>query len=215
MTTLVTIPDAAGFAHALVVCSTHRTPTRDEVVVLVESLGQQHDVLLSRARVEELHAALGEWLERGWPGVQPVQGPTSFDVIRHWQDVATRQRVDHERAMADLHRQLDAAIALIPPERRSVDLADVVEQQSALWHRLDTEHRAAGRALAKARGALFEIGWGPARGGELSRDGMIRVAQTVHQATHPGGAPTPDAVPEAPVYDVQQLDLFDALAEVA
>jgi hypothetical protein len=116
----------------------HRRPTSDDLVLSVRhrTTGDPRSVLLSRAQVRELLDWLAGWYEHGWAGVRREEGPTSADIIGHFEDIAIRERIraDHERA--DAHRLLHAAIALIPAGHRSHDLDDIALAQGRAWARL-------------------------------------------------------------------------------
>lgn len=53
----------------LVVGGRHVKPITDELLVSVHHAMQQHSVVLARQSVRYLHAALGRWLNEGWPDV--------------------------------------------------------------------------------------------------------------------------------------------------
>lgn len=59
------------------VCGRHIKPITDELLIAVEhrTTGAAKAIVLSRPRVRELHAALGRWLDEGWPGVTQTEGP--------------------------------------------------------------------------------------------------------------------------------------------
>jgi hypothetical protein len=60
---------------ALRITGRHVTPCTDELLVTIEHAMQRHSVVLSRPAVRELHAALGRWLDEGWPGVAHTDTP--------------------------------------------------------------------------------------------------------------------------------------------
>lgn len=57
------------------ICGRHIKPCTDELLIVVEHAYQQHGIVLSRPTVRDLHAALGRWLDEGWPGVDPSETP--------------------------------------------------------------------------------------------------------------------------------------------
>jgi hypothetical protein len=72
------------FEHAdgvdvLVVTARHHRPVTDELLVQVfhRTVGATRSALLDRAAVAELHDALGQWLQTGWPGVAKTEGRSS------------------------------------------------------------------------------------------------------------------------------------------
>lgn len=117
-------------------------------------------VLLSRAQVRDLHAWLGAWLAEGWPGVAPQEGPTNADVIEHYRDVASRERIaaDHERIRVG--RLLAAALTLIPAEARAgePDLAAIANDEAAAWKRLQDDADRGENARRIFVQGLHEIG---------------------------------------------------------
>jgi hypothetical protein len=58
----------------LQVTARHVVPMTDDLVLRVfhRTTGSGRSALLNRAAVAELHAALGAWLDDGWPGVTKV-----------------------------------------------------------------------------------------------------------------------------------------------
>ena len=58
------------------VTARHVRPITDDLLVKVfhRTTGGGRSALLDRAAVAELHAALGAWLDDGWPGVRKEVG---------------------------------------------------------------------------------------------------------------------------------------------
>lgn len=67
---MATIYTAHDGQDQLVVGGRHVKPVTDELLISVRHyVAQPRSVVLSRADVEALHLALGDWLETGWPDV--------------------------------------------------------------------------------------------------------------------------------------------------
>lgn len=62
----------------LQVTARHRRPLTDDLLIQVHhrTTWSGRSALLDRAAVTKLHAALGKWLEDGWPGVPKQEGAT-------------------------------------------------------------------------------------------------------------------------------------------
>lgn len=185
----------------------HATPITDDCVLTVGyHSGNDKSVLLTRARAAELHEWLGTWLEHGWDGVKQVDGESTADVIDHFRDIAVRKGVELDRARNQFHRDLDAAIALIPADRRTHDLATVATEQSQIWHRQQAQID----GLERFRVAIVSVLHDMLGARGLTVEQALKALQkTVDKYNHPK---TPDALPttDAPIYD--QTELF---AEVA
>lgn len=186
--------------------SRHTPPITDDAVLTVGyHSGNDKSVLLTRARATELHEWLGTWLERGWDGVKQEDGESTADVIDHFRDIAIRYKLDLDHARSDFHRDLDAALALIPAELRTVELAKVAAEQSRHWHRQQAEIEGLERFRLAVVSLLFEM----SQARNLTGEQALRALQrTVDRYNHPkvDDAKLPTA--DAPVYDHGQLDLF-------
>lgn len=201
------IQDSAGSNTMLTAGPIHVKPISDDLVLAVvhRTYAQGRSILLSQAKARELHEWLGRWLEHGWPGVPRQEGPTSADVIKHYQDIAIRERIAADHVRSDCGREVDAALALIPVDKRSVDLVAVARAQSELWHRITAERDALEQTRLSFLTALHEMA--DAKG--ATADQLRAVAGKVSaRHAHPKVKPVPDPVPNAPVYRHEQLDLF-------
>lgn len=187
----------------------HDPPCTDDLVIGVEqrTLGiyGRRTLLASRAQVQELHGWLGRWLTEGWPGVRRVEGPTSEDVIEHYRAVMVREQVAADHARIDYARRLDAALALIPAERRTTDLDTVVKAQSELWARLTAERDALESTRVAFVSAMHEIAHATVATADQLR---AAAAKASSRHAHPKTKAQPEPAPDAPIYEIVQLDLF-------
>lgn len=185
---------------------------------IVASIGHRYasrSVLLSRAKVAELHEFTGKWLAEGWDGVPQVEGPTTADDIEHFRDIAVRYQIAADHARIDGNRRVDAALALIPAEHRSVDLEVVAKAQSEIWRRLQTERddleelrcawlMAMFRIADLTDAVLAEPKTAPAVRTYITKALAMQDRILASRAgREPKGEP-----PDAPIYDVEQLALF-------
>lgn len=204
------IQDAPGSNHVLRLGPRSDRPSTDDVVLAVghRTYGGGSSVLLARAGVRKLRDWLTTWLDQGWPGVPAVEGPTDVDVIIHYQEIAVRERIAADRARCEAARMVDAALALIPPEHRSADLAAIAAEQSRHWHRLSGERDALEGIRRHLVMDLLDIHHATG----ASADQLRRAAATAldrHNRTQPKG-PLPET--DAPVY---QLDLLTELGRAS
>lgn len=187
---------------------------------LVASIGHtggysRRAILLTRAQVAELHEFTTKWLAEGWPGVPQVEGRSTADVVRHFRDIAVRYQVEADHARSDTIRQVDAALALIPADRRSVDLAVVAKAQSEMWRRLQTERddleelRLAWLGAMWAVAELSDAVFAKPEAGAKVRAHIRKMIDRQDRilSDRSGRAPKGDP-PDAPMYDTEQLALF-------
>jgi hypothetical protein len=192
----------------LAVSARHKKPITDDLVVTCRQSYSERPILLSRAQVGELHDWFGKWLAEGWDGVPHTEGPTTADVIRHFQDVAVRARVELDHARSDHYVQEQALLALLPAERRSADLAKVAAWQSEQWARIE----ATSVELENFR--LTFVGFVHTLEEAGTRADPAKVLAAMQKMLRRFNHPTPklpDPVPDAPVFtpDVEQLSLFE------
>lgn len=187
---------------------THHPPLSDTLVIAVRHRSGYggRSILASRAQVRELVDWLTRWLEHGWPGVPRAEGPTSVDVIEHYRDIAVRERIAADRVRREAGRQVDAALALIPAGRRSVDLEQVAKEQGTLWHQLTARADALETTRVQFVAALVRMSQATGATADQLR---AAARKTLDRYNHPPGKPMPDPVPDPPIYDVVQLGLFE------
>lgn len=185
----------------------HAKPMSDDVVLAVthRTYDQGRSTLLTRAKATELRDWLDLWLDEGWDGIPQQDGETTSDLVRHYEDVAIRARIEADRVRAEANRQIDAALALIPPDRRTVDLQRVVDEQTRVWNLLTGEHQAREKAMTGIVSALIEM-WQAAG---ATADQLRKAARvTLDRYNHPKPVKQPSG--DAPIYRMEQLSLFDA-----
>lgn len=184
----------------------HKQPISDDAVLTVGyHSGSDKSVLLSRARAAELRDWLSLWLERGWEGVPQVDGESTADVIDHFRDIAIRYQIERDHARTDAAREVDAALALIPAELRTVDLVKVAEEQSRHWALLQAERNALENFRLACVSLVFEI----AQAKNASDDDIRKALDKfLDRHNHPE-VKMPAVVPDAPIYDAAQLQLFE------
>ncbi|GAA2346627.1 hypothetical protein GCM10010170_033540 [Dactylosporangium salmoneum] len=139
-------------------------------------------------------------------------GESTADVIDHFRDIAVRYQIERDRARTDAAREIDAALALIPAELRTVDLVKVAEEQSRHWARLQGERDALENFRLACVSLIFDID----KAGQISADDIRKALHRfLDRHNHPE-AKMPAVVPDAPIYDHEQLCLdFDAPQKVA
>ncbi|MER7278363.1 hypothetical protein ABT369_28380 [Dactylosporangium sp. NPDC000244] len=191
----------------------HKTPISDDAVLTIGyHSGSDKSVLLTRARATKLRDWLNVWLEHGWEGVPQEDGQSTADVIDHFRDIAIRYQIERDRARTNAAREIDAALALIPAELRTVDLVKVAEEQSRHWAQLQAEVDALESFRLACVSLIFEID----QAGDIGAD-VIRKAlhKFLDRHNHPK-AKMLAVVPDAPIYDHEQLRLdFDTAEEIA
>jgi hypothetical protein len=154
-------------------------PTSDELILSIGHISYGgKTALLSRSKVQEIHNFLGDWLAKGWPGVPQVDGESNADVVRHYEDIAIRERINADHARIDAARQVAAALACIPPERRPADLEDVAREQATYWVRLQQQHD----ALEAARSALIALEFATDATADQLRSAAGKVVEKVNRA---------------------------------
>jgi hypothetical protein len=105
------------------VCARQAEPSTDDVVLSVKDpLGYGRSILLDYDRVERLHAALGEWLTNGWPGVQHRPGGDA----RRAAEYAARVSAETARRAAEEAR-------LAAPCAPDGDLSDPGKPSHTCW----------------------------------------------------------------------------------
>lgn len=203
------IQDAPGSNHVLTLGPRSDRPSTDDVVLAVghRTYSGGKSVLLSRAGARKLRDWLTTWLDKGWPGVPATEGPTDADVINHYQQIAVRGRINADHARCDAARRVDAALALIPPERRG-DLAAIADQQSAVWHRMHARLDALEQTRALLVRALHDIQFAE---GATAAHLRAAAGRALDRHAHPHEPKTLPA-DDAPIY---QLDLLNQLSEAA
>jgi hypothetical protein len=184
----------------------HKQPISDDAVLTVGYHGgSDKSVLLTRARAAELRDWLNVWLEHGWDGVPQVDGESTADVIKHFRDIAVRYQVQLDHARIDAAREVDAALALIPAELRTVDLVRVAAEQSKHWARLQAERDALEDFRLACVSLVFDIDQAKAATADDIRKALHRF---LDRHNHPKPK-MPAVVPDAPIYDGEQMTLFD------
>ena len=183
--------------------------TDDAVLTIGYHSGNDKSILLTRARAKELHDWLGTWLEHGWDGVKQDDGESTADTIDHFRDIAIRYQIERDRARTDAAQEINAALALIPAELRTADLAKVAAWQSENWARIE----ATSAELEKFRLAFIGFVYALEEAGP-SRVDPAKVLAELQKMLKRYNHPTPklpDPVPDAPVYtpDDGQLSLFE------
>lgn len=191
----------------------HNPPLSDDAVLTVGyHSGGDKSVLLSRARATELHEWLGTWLERGWDGVKQEAGESTADVIDHFRQIAIRYQLDRDHARTDAAREVDAALALIPAELRTVELAKVAAAQSEVWHR----RQARIDGLERFRLAIVMLAHDLSGARGLTVEQALKALdKTVDKYNHPKVDDAKLPTTDAPVYDMRQLDLFETMEAAA
>jgi hypothetical protein len=187
----------------------YKKPITDDVVLTVSTRGGHgsRSILLTRARATELHEWLGVWLEHGWDGVKQEDGESTAEVIDHFRDIAIRHRIDLDHARSDFHRDLDAALALIPAELRTVELTEVAAEQSRIWHRQQAERDGLERFRLGIISLLFEMGKARGLTGEQALNALQK---TVDKYNHPRVDDAKLPTSDAPIYDSEQLGLGES-----
>lgn len=194
-----------------------RSAQPDDTVVLVVGYlsGNVKSILLSRAQVAELHEFTGRWLTEGWDGVRRVEGPTTADVVEHYRDIAVRYQIAADDARIDGNRRVDAALALIPAEHRTVDLETVAKAQSEIWRRLTVERDGLEELRCAWLMAMFRIAdLTDAVLAEPKTAPAVRTYITKALAMQDrilagrAGREQKGDAPDAPIYDIEQLALF-------
>jgi len=184
----------------------HKTPISDDAVLTVGyHSGNDKSVLLTRARAAELRDWLNVWLEQGWAGVPQVDGESTADVIDHFRNIAVRYQIERDHARADAAREVDAALALIPAELRTVDLVKVAAEQSLQWARLQAERDALENFRLACVSLVFDIDEARAATADDIRKALHRF---LDRHNHPEPK-MPAVVSDAPIYDGEQMTLFD------
>jgi hypothetical protein len=184
----------------------HRDPITDDAVLTVGyHSGNDKSVLLTRARAAELRDWLNVWLEHGWEGVPQRDGESTADVIDRFRAIAVRKGVELDQARSQFHRDLDAALALIPAESRTVDLAEVAAEQSRHWHRIQAENAGLERFRLAIIQALFDLegALGP------KEPALQHLRKVVDKYNHPKVDDAKLPTTDAPIYDARQMDLFE------
>jgi hypothetical protein len=187
----------------------HAKPISDDAVLTIGyHSGSDKSVLLTRARAKELHEWLGTWLEHGWDGVKQEDGQSTADTIDHFRSIAIRYQIERDHARIDAAREVEAAIALIPAELRTADLAKVAAWQSENWARIE----ATSAELEKFRLAFIGFVHALEDAGKQVDPGrvLVELQKMLKRYNHPTPK-LPDPVPDAPVFapDNEQLSLFD------
>lgn len=184
----------------------HKKPISDDAVLTVGyHSGNGKSVLLTRARAAELRDWLNVWLEHGWDGVPQQDGESTADVIDHFRSIAIRYQIELDRARTDAARQVDAALALIPAELRTVDLVEVAEEQSRHWARLQDERDALEQFRLACVSLVFEMSQAKSATADDIRKALDKF---LNRHNHPK-TKMPAVVPDAPIYDGKQMTLFD------
>lgn len=187
----------------------HKTPISDDAVLTVGyHSGSDKSVLLTRARAAELRDWLNVWLEHGWAGVPQVDGESTADVIDHFRDIAIRYQIERDHARTDAAREVAAALALIPAELRTVDLVKVAAEQSLHWARLQAERDALEGFRLACISLVFEIEQAKSATADQIRKALDKF---LDRHNHPKPK-MPAVVPDAPIYDMEQLSLFADVA---
>jgi hypothetical protein len=197
--------------NVLVIGSRYRPSITDDLVIQVGHRNgyAERSVVASRTQVRELVDWLTRWLDQGWPGVRREEGPTSSDVIEHYQRTARRAQIDLDHTRADCFRLQNAALALIPPDQRDTDLEQVAKAQGEYYSRLNAERDALEATRCRLVQALHNIQWARSATADQLRKAAGKV---LDQHAHAKPKPVPDPVPEAPIYEVVQLDLIEGAA---
>lgn len=184
----------------------YKKPISDDAVLTVGYHGgNDKSILLTRARAAELRDWLSVWLEHGWAGVPRQDGESTADVIDHFRDIAIRYQIERDHARIDAAREVDAALALIPAELRTVDLVKVAAAQSRYWARLQAERDALENFRLACVSLVFEIGQAKSATADDIRKALNKF---LDRHNHPE-AKMPAVVPDAPIYDGGQMTLFD------
>lgn len=184
----------------------HKTPMSDDAVLTVGyHSGNAKSVLLTRTRAGELRDWLNVWLEHGWAGVPQQDGESTADVIDHFRSIAIRYQIERDHARTDAAREVDAALALIPTELRTVDLVKVAAEQSLHWARLQAERDALENFRLACVSLVFEIGQAKSASADQIRKALDKF---LDRHNHPKPK-MPTVVPDAPIYDGEQMNLFD------
>lgn len=184
----------------------YKKPISDDAVLTIGyHSGNDKSVLLTRARAAELRDWLNVWLEHGWAGVPQQDGESTADVIDHFRGIAIRYQIERDHARIDAAREVDAALALIPAELRTVDLVKVAAEQSRHWARLQAERDALEQFRLACVSLIFEIGQAKAVSADDIRKALNKF---LDRHNHPKPK-IPAVVPDAPIYDGGQMTLFD------
>ncbi|GLI03709.1 hypothetical protein [Phytohabitans aurantiacus] len=193
-----------GDNSALAIGPRHRPALSDDLVLSVRhrTTGDGRSLLLSRAQTREVLDWLAAWYEHGWAGVPRQEGPTSADVIEHYDRIAVRERIraDHERI--DAHRLLHAAIALVPAGCRSQDLDEVALAQARVWARIEKERDHLEQIRRTLVQGLHEI----VHSTTPSADALRKAAARLLKVNKPWVGEVSDAeATDTPLYDRRRL----------
>ncbi|HKT03054.1 MAG TPA: hypothetical protein VJT31_26290 [Rugosimonospora sp.] len=205
-----------GGNNVLALGPRYREPMRgdDTVVIAVSHRGgySQRSVLVSRAQMRELADWCNRWLDEGWPGVTPQEGPTTSDVIEHYRDIAVRYRIEADHTRIDADRRVDAALALIPPDRRGEDLRAIAQEQAEHWQRLQTERDELEKLRRVWVQGMIDIVQSTTPSASAIRTAIGKLIEAQHRIVSGFSAKPkdPGPTPESPLYQVRTNASGDA-----